>query len=188
MRSPCSQCGRDALYCNQTETVFSCEAHVMVLRSQSAYGTSFKLIPEKPAERLDRLYRDKTGIELSRTNDDYQIPVWTQERGFDNSMKAQSVKQAEAEGKDFAQLLRAIIQGSTDYKTVTRFAQYVAGNLLGYTSADLQNPWVTEFISEWLNPAQPDSDPEGISINTVELLRKALGMPPLLTEGPKSNE
>lgn len=179
----CSWCGGPATLVSQTG-VYACAQHVQVIRDSGPggpyRGASFGPIPEKPAEKRDRLYRDELKQELGVTPDEYRIPIWQQEKGLDPTMKAQSVKQAEAEGREFAQLLRAIIQGTTDYKTVTKFAQYVAGNLLGYTSADLQNPWVTEFISEWLNPALPDSDPDGLNINTVNTLRKALGMPPLL--------
>src|SRR5260370_33534193 len=126
MDKQCAWCGGPATVCSQDETVFACQAHVMVLRGQRPYGIAFKPIPEKPAERRDRLYRDELKPELARTTDDWQIAYWSIEKGQDTNMKAQSVKQAELEGKDFAQLLRAIIGGTSDYKTVTKFAQYVA--------------------------------------------------------------
>ena len=174
----CLFCGEPTRFCCDQDTEqAACESCIPKIRAAVGgmrYST-FSPCPEKPAERLEREYqaRQKQKAENRIIWADAQIEK------RDEEMKAQNMKQAQQEGHDFALLFKAMIVETRHFETVSDFAQYFSVNVLGYTSAELANPWTKGFISAWLEQPKPEPTPLANGMEMVNQLRQMLGMEPL---------
>jgi len=180
----CLYCGKSAnLCCDQNTEVASCQDCVQVIRATvgGMRYASFSPCPEKPGERREKEYQAEQRQKIQAA---IQWSVIQIEREQEE-MKANSSIQAQKEGKLFALQFRALLTGTKDFEVVSDFAQYLAVNVLGYTSAELANPWTKGFISGWMEEpkTQPDMASAG-DLAMINQLRSWLGMPPLEASSP----
>jgi hypothetical protein len=161
----CLVCGKQTDLLIGTRGQYVCSAHAMLVRNEFAYGLRHESFRPYHQELVDKTP---------------EVKIVEHVKGTKKAMAATNKRDAQVEGKEFARLLGALVvkQSNPGFEAVSDFATYYAQSVIGYSDAERANGWTKGFIAQWID-AQA-SDPDALNVNTVELLRKALGLPPLL--------